>query len=58
VSKFDYALGFEDGRIEGEKLAAEQIADVLDRKLPELFYKWSSDVGAEIVDIIRIKSGE
>ena len=58
MSKFDYALGFEEGRAEGEKLAAEQIADVLDRRLPELFYKWSSDLGAEIVDIIRIKSGE
>jgi hypothetical protein len=57
VSKFDYALGFEEGMAEGEKKAAEQIADVLERRLPELFYKWSSDVGAEIVDIIRIKSG-
>jgi hypothetical protein len=58
VSKFDYALGWKEGFEEGEKKAAEQIADVLERRLPELFYKWSSDVGAEIVDIIRIKSGE
>jgi hypothetical protein len=56
VSKFDYALGFEEGMAEGEKKAAELIADVLERRLPELFYKWSSDLGAEIVDIIRIKS--
>ena len=56
MSKFDYALGFEEGMAEGEKKAAEQIADVLERRLPELFYKWSSDLGAEIVDIIRIKS--
>jgi hypothetical protein len=58
VSNFDYALGFEEGMAEGERRAAEQIADVLERRLPELFYKWSTDVGAEIVDIIRIKSGE
>ena len=58
MSKFDYALGFEEGMAEGESRAAAKIADVLERRLPELFYKWSSDLGAEIVEIIRLKSGE
>lgn len=58
MSKFDYALGFEEGIAEGERRAAEQIATVLENRLPELFYKWSSEVGAEIVEIIRLKSGE
>jgi hypothetical protein len=58
MSKFDYALGFEEGMAEGEQKAAAKIADVLEARLPELFYAWSSDIGAEIVEIIRLKSGE
>jgi hypothetical protein len=58
VSKADYALGVADGIKEGERRASADIADTLERHLPNLFYNWANEIGAEIIEIIRLKSGE
>jgi hypothetical protein len=58
MSKADYALGWQEGHVAGEQVAATKIADVLEARLPELFYEWANDMGSEIVEIIRLKSGE
>lgn len=54
MSKVDYAQGFADG----ERQAATKIADTLEAHLPELFYSWANEIGAEIIEIIRLKSEE
>lgn len=52
MSKADYALGVADG----ERKAAAEIADVLERKLPSLMYNIAVEMTSEVVDIIRLKS--
>lgn len=51
MSKADYALGVEDG----ERKAAAEIADVLERQLPTLMYNIAVEMTSEVVEIIRLK---
>lgn len=58
MSKADYALGWEEGFAEGERKAAMQIADTLEHNLPTLFLEVANEIGSEVIEIIRLKSGE